>query len=93
VYARGKFCGNLKVLHPFVLLRSLACTPSCRPLGARTEQQCIKQSLTYIATTKIRHLRRQKRGIKVKPPNKWAKVKQKHYAKGIRKIEDNERRI
>jgi len=34
VYARGKFCGNFKVLRPSELLRSPARTPSRQPLGA-----------------------------------------------------------
>ena len=33
VYARGKFCGNLKVCRPFELLRSPARTPSRQPLA------------------------------------------------------------
>ena len=34
VYARGKFCGNLKICRPSELLRSPARTPSRQPLGA-----------------------------------------------------------
>ena len=38
VYARGKFCGNLKVCRPSELLRSPARTPSRQPLGASSQR-------------------------------------------------------
>ena len=37
VYARGKFCGNLKVYRPSEHLRSPARTPSRQPLAASDE--------------------------------------------------------
>ena len=37
VYARGKFCGNLKVYRPCELLRSPAQKPSRRPLATTQE--------------------------------------------------------
>ena len=39
VYARGKFCGKLKVYRPFELLCSPARTPSRRPLYASGRQR------------------------------------------------------
>ena len=37
VSARGKFCGDLKVLRPSELLRSPARTPSRQPLAASSQ--------------------------------------------------------
>ena len=48
VYARGKFCGNLKVCRPSELLRSPARTPSRQPLEAMQGQHSAIDKLKKI---------------------------------------------
>jgi len=47
VYARGKFCGNLKVSCPSELLHSPARTPSRRPLSASSRQRSVETTTEY----------------------------------------------
>ena len=49
MYARRKFCGNLKVCRPSELLRSPARTPSRQPLGAiKTDTNMTQNALTEL---------------------------------------------